>query len=216
MVYLSGMLTSNKIYIITITFIIVLISVILHEIVHGYIAKKLGDDTAEAEGRLTLNPIAHIDPFATLALPLILAALGQPIFGAAKPVPVLRHRLKWNEFGMAIVAVAGPLTNLSLAVVGGLVLRTAGVGDAYWITWWLYFVQINVGFFLFNMLPIPPLDGSRVLYAFAPEPLQRFMDQIEIYGIFIVLGLVLVGMPVIGPILSSLYRSLTSLILGIS
>ena len=209
------MLVTNKLYIAVIVFAVILISVILHEIMHGYVAKLLGDTTAEEEGRLTLNPIVHIDPITTLALPLLLAISGQPIFGAAKPVPVLRNRLKWNEFGMAIVAIAGPLTNLVLAVIGGLIVRAGIIDDVYWTTWWLYFVQINIGFFLFNLIPLPPLDGSRVLYAFAPEPLQRLMDRIEVYGIFIILALVLLGMPLLGPILGSLYQSISSAILGL-
>jgi len=210
------MLVTNKTVIIIITFGVLIVSVILHEIMHGYVAKLLGDNTAEEEGRLTLNPIPHIDPVMTLALPLLLAFTGQPIFGAAKPVPVLRHRLKWDEFGMALVAIAGPLTNLVLAVMGGLLLRFSGMNDVYWTTWWFYFVQINVGFFLFNMIPIPPLDGSRILYAFAPEPIQQFMDQIEKFGFLILLGLVIVGLPILGPILNSLYQSMMTLILGIS
>ncbi len=209
------MLISNKLVIAAITLVVIIISVILHEIMHGLVAKYLGDTTAEEEGRLTLNPIPHIDPIMTLALPLLLAITGQPVFGAAKPVPVLRHRLRWNEFGMALVAFAGPATNLVLAVVGGAILRISGIDDVYWTTWWLYFVQINVGFFLFNMLPIPPLDGSRILYAFAPEPMQRVMDMLEQYGIFIILALVLVGFPLIGPILSSLYQAITTTILGL-
>lgn len=209
------MVLTNKTYIIAITFIIVIISVIVHEVMHGYVAKLLGDTTAEEEGRLTLNPIPHIDPIATLALPIILAVLGQPIFGAAKPVPVLRHRLRWNEFGMALVAIAGPLTNLVLAILGGIILRFSELADPYWVTWWLYFVKINVGFFLFNMLPIPPLDGSRVLYAFAPEPLQNFMDKIESYGFILILALVLFGMPLIGPALGTAYEAIIRIILGI-
>ena len=208
------MLATDKITIIAITLIAILVSVVLHEVMHGYIAKLLGDDTAKDEGRLTLNPIPHIDPMMTIALPVLLAFTGQPIFGAAKPVPVLRHRLKWDEFGMALVAIAGPLTNLLLAFIGGLLLRWGGVDDIYWTTWWVYFVQINIGFFIFNLLPIPPLDGSRVLYAFAPEPVQSLMDRIEPFGFFILLGLVLFGMPFIGPILNSVYQSLTSLMLG--
>ena len=208
------MIITNKLTIVIITIVVILLSVILHEIMHGLVAKWLGDTTAEEEGRLTLNPIPHIDPVTTLALPLLLAIAGQPIFGAAKPVPVFRNRLKWDEFGMALVGIAGPLTNLLLAVIGGIIVRVFAIDSDLWITWWVYFVSINIGFFVFNMIPIPPLDGSRVLYAFAPEPVQNIMDRLENYGIFIVLGLVLLGMPIIGPIVSSLYKSLISIILG--
>jgi Zn-dependent protease len=209
------MQVNNKLFIAAITFVIVIIAVILHEVMHGLVAKKLGDTTADEQGRLTLNPIAHIDPVMTIALPLLLAITGQPIFGAAKPVPVIRNRLKWDEFGMAIVAIAGPLTNLLLAVLGGIVVRFSGINDAYWVTWWVYFVEINVGFFIFNLIPIPPIDGSRIVYAFAPEPLQRIMDRLEPYGLFIILFLVLIGLPIIGPLLGSLYQNLTALLIGI-
>ncbi len=209
------MLISNKLFIGIITFLIIVISIILHELAHGYVAKYLGDDTAEDEGRLTLNPIPHIDPIMTLALPLILALTGQPIFGAAKPVPVARHRLKWNEFGMAIVAIAGPMTNMLLACVGGLLLRISGINDVYWTTWWIYFVYINIGFALFNLIPIPPLDGSRVLYAFAPTVVQEFMDRIEQFGFILIAALVILGMPVLGPVLNSLYQTVAQAILGI-
>ena len=209
------MLISNKVYIAIITFIVIVISIILHEIAHGYVAKYLGDDTAEEEGRLTLNPVPHIDPIMTLALPLLLAITGQPIFGAAKPVPVLRHRLKWDEFGMALVALAGPLTNFLLACVGAVILRFSGITDVYWTTWWIYFVYINIGFCLFNLIPIPPLDGSRILYAFSPNPLQELMDRIEPFGFFIIAGLVILGMPIIGPVLNSVYQAVAQTVLGI-
>lgn len=209
------MLISNKLYIGIITFFVIVISIILHEIAHGYVAKYLGDDTAEEEGRLTLNPIPHIDPIMTLALPLILAITGQPIFGAAKPVPVLRHRLKWNEFGMALVAIAGPLTNIVLAGIGGLILRIGGINDVYWTTWWIYFVYINVGFALFNLIPTPPLDGSRVLYAFAPTVVQEFMDRIEQFGFLLIAVLVILGMPLLGPVLNNVYQVVAQAILGI-
>lgn len=208
------MIITNKLTIAAITILVIIISVVIHEVMHGLVAKWLGDTTAEEEGRLTLNPIPHIDPITTLGLPILLALTGQPIFGAAKPVPVFKNRLKWNEFGMALVAVAGPVTNLLLAVIAGIIVRTIPIDNTLWMTWWLYFVSINIGFFLFNMIPIPPLDGSRVLYAFAPEPMQRVMDQIEPFGIFIVLGLVVFGLPVIGPIISSSYQTLITLILG--
>jgi Zn-dependent protease len=209
------MIITNKLTIAIISIAVIMISVIIHEVMHGLVAKWLGDTTAEEEGRLTLNPIPHIDPITTLALPIILAVTGQPIFGAAKPVPVFKNRLKWEEFGMALVGVAGPLTNLLLAVVGGLIVRYINVDSSIWLTWWLYFVSINIGFFLFNMIPVPPLDGSRVLYAFAPEPMQRIMDSIEPFGIFIVFGLVIFGLPLIGPVINGLYQSLITVILGL-
>ena len=194
--------------IIIVAILAIAISVILHEVTHGYVAKYLGDSTAEDEGRLTLNPAVHIHPFFTLALPLLLAILQQPIFGAAKPVPVQAHRLKGEEFGMALVAVSGPLVNLCLAVIGGVIFSFSNISGGLWELWWSYFIQINIGFFLFNMLPIPPLDGSRVLYAFAPEPLQRVMNQLEQVGFLIILALILVGMPFFGPFLQTMYEGL--------
>jgi len=208
------MLIDNKIEIGVLSFIIIIISVILHELAHGYVAKRLGDDTAETQGRLTFNPLAHIDPFMTVLLPLLLAISGQPVFGAAKPVPISKHKLKWDEFGMAIVGFAGPLTNLILAVIGGVILKTNFSTGSLWITWWFYFIRINIGFFVFNILPVPPLDGSRVLYAFAPESIQEFMDKLERYGIFIVLIIIVLGYSFISPIINSLDQYILRLILG--
>jgi Zn-dependent protease len=205
----------DLIVIIGVSIIAIAVSVILHEVVHGYVAKYLGDTTAEEEGRLTLNPAVHIHPFFTLALPLLLAVLQQPIFGAAKPVPVQANRLRGEEFGMALVAIAGPLTNLGLAAIGGVVYSFSDISGGIWELWWKYFVQINIGFFLFNMLPIPPLDGSRVLYAFAPEPLQRFMLQLEQVGFILILLLVLLGMPFFGPALQTLYEAIYTTLISI-
>lgn len=201
--------------IVVVSIFAIAVSVILHEVTHGYVAKYLGDTTAQDEGRLTLNPLVHIHPFFTLALPLLLAVLGQPIFGAAKPVPVHGARLKGEEFGMALVAAAGPLVNLLLAVIGGVVFSISNIDGGLWELWWTYFIQINIGFFIFNILPIPPLDGSRVLYAFAPEPIQRVMDQLEQVGFVLILGLVLVGMPVLGPIMQSLYEIIYTTVISL-
>ncbi len=205
----------DLVVIISVSIVAICVSVILHEVMHGYVAKYLGDTTAEDEGRLTLNPAVHIHPFFTLALPLLLAILQQPIFGAAKPVPVQATRLRGQEFGMALVAIAGPLTNLGLAVIGGLIYSLVGITDGIWEIWWKYFIQINIGFFLFNMLPIPPLDGSRVLYAFAPEPLQRLMDQLEQLGFIIILMLVLLGMPFFGPMLQTIYEAIYTTLISL-
>lgn len=173
-------------------FVVLVISITLHEAMHAFTSHWLGDDTAEREGRISLNPLRHIDPFATLLLPLITLVLFQVPLLAAKPVPFNPNRVRFEEFGAALVGVAGPLTNLFLAMVGAGFLNLFGGDLGLGVVDVLStFVLINVGLFVFNMIPIPPLDGSRLLYAFAPEPVQRFMASLEQFGIFIVFGLVL-------------------------
>jgi Zn-dependent protease len=175
--------------------VIILLSMTLHEAMHAFVSYWLGDDTAKREGRLTLNPLKHIDPFLTIILPVGLAILGGPIFGGAKPVPFRPDRVKWDDWGAALVAIGGPLTNLLLAFIGFgvwvLVGMPSGVETLGFVL--LTFVSVNLGFFLFNIIPIPPLDGSRVLYAFAPEPVRVAMQYIERYGIFLVFAIVLLA-----------------------
>lgn len=178
---------------------VILISMTLHEAMHGFVAYFLGDDTAKREGRLTLNPVKHIDPFLTILLPLMLAVVGGPIFGGAKPVPFNPDRVRYDEWGAALVAVAGPLTNLILAFVFFGVFALAGVPTSGILSQILTTaVGVNLGFFIFNMIPVPPLDGSRVLYALAPEFVRRGMEAIERYGIIFVFAIVLVASPLIG------------------
>ena len=179
-------------------FIITLFSMILHELMHGVVALKLGDDTAKYSGRLSLNPLKHIDPVMTIMIPILLALMGGPIFGGAKPVPINKYKLKYREWGFALVAIAGPLTNFILALVFFLVGYWAGAfqiqngevyysADSFWSMFAMLGASINLGFMLFNIIPIPPLDGSRVLYAIAPEGgVRAFMEQIERYGLFAV------------------------------
>lgn len=182
---------------ITIVLGVILVSMTLHEAMHGFMAYYLGDDTAKLQGRLTLNPIKHIDPILTIALPVLLALSGGPVFGGAKPVPFNPARVKYDEFGAALVALAGPLTNLILAFIGFGAAVLLGDASISSINPGIVgsvadmFVVVNLGFFAFNMLPIPPLDGSRVLYAFAPEFVQRGMEAIERYGILFVFVLIL-------------------------
>ncbi len=178
--------------VVTLIFIIVILvfSTVLHEMAHGYVAYWLGDHTAKAMGRLSLNPIVHIDPVMSIIIPVMLYMMGGPVFGGAKPVPINTKNLKWNEWGFALVAIAGPLTNIILSFLFFLAWFFIGgnVGNGNSIL--LYGMQINMGFALFNILPIPPLDGSRVLYALAPDFARDFMRKIEPIGIFIVYILV--------------------------
>jgi Zn-dependent protease len=170
----------------------IVISLTVHEFMHAFVGFKLGDDTAAEAGRISFNPFDHIDPLTTVVLPIVtILIFGVPIL-AAKPVPFNPARLKFDEFGSALVAAAGPLSNLGLAFIGALIARFAGVGSS--LEEFLgIFIVLNVAVFVFNLIPIPPLDGSRVLYAFAPDPVRRLFDQLEPIGLFIVFGLVLMG-----------------------
>lgn len=179
---------------------VIFVSMTLHEVMHGFIAYWLGDDTAKAQGRLTLNPIKHIDPFLTILLPILLMAAGGPVFGGAKPVPFNPTRLRHGEWGVALVALSGPLINLIIAFVSfgvAVLLDDMMVGaDGSLSTAGMVLslsVQVNLGFFAFNMLPLPPLDGSRVLYALAPDFVRRGMEEIEKFGILVVFVIVVLA-----------------------
>ncbi len=178
--------------------IILLFSVIIHELAHGYVAYALGDPTAKYEGRLTLNPLKHLDPFGSVLLPLLLslpALAGQPtvILGWAKPVPINPNNFKDQRWGSLRVALAGPLSNIALALVFGLLIRFAPSSliaqSPYFFVIPLLTVSINLMLAFFNLLPIPPLDGHWILFAFLPrsfEPLKIFLSQ---YGFFLLIML---------------------------
>lgn len=187
-----------------IAFVIVLVSMIFHELAHGLVAYWLGDDTAKSEGRLTLNPTKHLDPFLSILLPLMMFISGGPVFGGAKPVPVNSRNLKHGVWGMALVAIAGPLTNFVLALVGFLIGYYTGAfmtGVGIWGEILADVVTINLGFGVFNLIPIPPLDGSRVLYAIAPDGVRNVMAQMERWGILVVMLLVVLAPGVISAIM---------------
>jgi len=172
--------------------ICLVVSITVHEFMHAYVGFRLGDTTAMERGRVSFNPLHHIDPIMTVLLPLITIVLFHFPFLAAKPVPFNPYRVKYGEYGAALLAIAGPLSNLVLAFAGALLLRSVAL-SLFLQNALVFFVQLNVALFIFNSVPIPPLDGSRVLYAFAPEPVQELMRQIEPYGFFLIFVLIFWG-----------------------
>ena len=192
-------------------------AIVLHEVAHGYVARLLGDPTAWLRGRLSLNPLRHVDWFGTIVLPGMLHLAGLPVFGWAKPVPVDYTRLRRPKRDMALVGAAGPAANFVLATLSavaiGLIARglgphgapSAGLGFA--LDNLDNFIQFNAFLGLFNLLPLPPFDGSRIVRGAAPWPLARLLDRIEPYGL-IVFFLVFVLLPQIAPSLHLVDRVL--------
>jgi|SRR5581483_4604763 len=171
--------------------IILLYSSILHEIAHGFVAEHLGDPTARLMGRLTLDPRKHLDWFMSVFLPLILLMGGSPIiFGAAKPVPIDPFNLKEGRKDVALVALSGPLTNIVIAVLASFVLRT-DVLNGFALDLFRNIMQLNLLLALFNLLPIPPLDGSKVFSMLLPEREAAAYLSIEQFGMFIIFFLLL-------------------------
>jgi Zn-dependent protease len=200
---------ANLVYIIP----AIIVSMGFHEAMHAFTAHWLGDTTASDMGRITLNPLKHIDIYMTLLLPVGLILLGLPPIFAAKPVPFNPSRVKYDEYGAALVGIAGPLTNLVLATFSALVIRLISLPELA-LTFMVVFCAINVSFFVFNMLPLPPLDGSRLLYAFAPESLQRVMYQIEAMGFMFLIVVLIVLAPIIGPFLTEANSAIVGFLLG--
>lgn len=175
---------------VTASIVALVLSLTLHEFAHALMGHYLGDTTARDQGRLTLNPLAHVDPVFTLAMPLISYLATGIAIGAAKPVPFNPWAVRFGRWGAALVAVAGPMTNLFLTIFFGLYLRFVHVSLVPY-EFLMTIVVVNAGLFVFNMIPFPPLDGSRVLYAVAPQGLRDIMDKIEGAGMGAVLLLFL-------------------------
>ena len=191
--------------------VVLLFSIIVHEVAHGYVALLNGDPTARMLGRITLNPIPHIDPVGTILMPLLLYLSGFPVVGMAKPVPVnpLNFRnYRWGEFA---VSAAGPVSNLALAVVFSGLLRL-GIDNPGFVTLAILGVRINIILALFNLIPIPPLDGSHILALLLPRDLARLYSHLQPVGFILILILFYIG--ILGAIIMPLYRQIALLMLG--
>jgi len=196
----------------------VILAITVHEVAHGWVAMKLGDCTAKMLGRLTLNPVKHIDPIGTLLVPGLLLVMGGFIFGWAKPVPVTWENLKNPKRDMALVALAGPMSNLLMALLWagvlklGLVLATSGTAEMVALLL-VYMgaagIVINLMLMVLNLLPLPPLDGGRIVASLLPDKLSWQFNRLERWGFVILLGLMFMG--VLGKILWPIIIFLTAL-----
>jgi Zn-dependent protease len=175
----------------------VLLAITVHEAAHGYVAKHFGDNTAYMLGRVTLNPLKHIDPVGTIVMPLLLIFSGSPfLFGYAKPVPVHIGNLKHPKRDMVWVALAGPLSNLGMALLWGVLfylLEGAHVTEPFFVKMAQGGILVNAVMFAFNLFPLPPLDGGRILVGLLPYQYAAMVSRIEPWGFFIVMGLVIAG-----------------------
>ncbi len=178
-----------------IIFVLLFGSVILHEIAHGYVALRLGDPTARMQGRLSLNPLVHIDLFGTIILPLMLAFTGAPVLGWAKPVPINPSYFRDPMRGMMLTGAAGPATNFAIALIAGLLFVIVKPLATFQIVPFLMaqLFVINIYLGLFNLIPIPPLDGSRVAVGFMSPALAASYMRIERFGILILFGIIYLG-----------------------
>ncbi len=189
-------------------YIIVLVfSVIVHEIAHGFVALHFGDQTAKNAGRLTLNPLRHLDPFGSILFPLLLAYAHLPVFGWAKPVPYDPRNLRHPKKESGLIALAGPLTNLLLAAVFALIVRiliaTLGVANYGPLIVLLdAVVWVNIALTFFNLIPLPPLDGSGALFSLLPTSFRSVEIFMQRYGVYLLLGLIFFGLDFLGPVVN--------------
>ena len=193
--------------------IVLVFSAIIHEYMHGWMADRLGDPTAKDAGRLTLNPLPHIDLYGSIIIPLLLIFSGSSlVFGWAKPVPFNPYNLRDQKYGSAKVAIAGPLGNLITALFFGLILRFAPLGNMTFVAGLLQIIVfINLLLMVFNLVPIPPLDGSKVLMAFLPYEWQIRFASIERFGMLIVVIFLIFGFTFIYPVIFFLFKLITGI-----
>ena len=220
---------NNMVYQIAIWLVPLVIAIVFHEVAHGLVARRLGDPTAEERGRLSFNPLRHVDPVGTIILPLILAISHAPVFGWAKPVPVNYARLRHPRRDMVLVALAGPGMNLLLAIAGAAILMAtialsggAQTGAARFIADSAYvFVLLNVFLGVFNLLPVPPFDGGHVVEGLLPPNLAAEFRKIGRFSLLVLVVLLLVlprlspSADVVGRFVSPLAKSIAAAILGI-
>ncbi len=196
-------------------FVVLIFSVMIHEISHGLMAERLGDPTARMSGRITLNPVSHIDLFGSILLPLALVLTGSPVvIGWAKPVPYNPYLTRNPKTAGGKIAAAGPLSNFFLAIIFAALFRVAWTGGMQGLAaTFAVVVVVNLALGVFNLLPIPPLDGSKVLFALLPEnsAMHRAADLLERYGIILIFLLLWVGGSLLGPVIGYLFRLLTGI-----
>ncbi|MBP6859188.1 MAG: site-2 protease family protein [Candidatus Magasanikbacteria bacterium] len=191
-------------------FLVIVPSAIIHEYAHGWVADMLGDPTARYAGRLTINPVAHVDLWGTILMPIFLslATGGAFMFAYAKPVPYNPYNLKNQKWGPSMVALAGPVANLLLAVVFAIIIRVLPLSNFTSVL--AVIVYANVMLTIFNLVPIPPLDGSKVLYALLPSSAYKIKDFLDKYGFIVLLLFIFFLFELISPIINGLYSLLVA------
>lgn len=210
----------STLQIISVALIPVIFAIVLHEVAHGWVAKQFGDNTAYAQGRLSLNPIKHIDPIGTLLVPIVLYMTVGFAFGWAKPVPITWRNLRQPKRDMVYVALAGPAANLVMAICWGIVLKIVSLlpADLVFITEPLALmasigIGVNIILMIFNLLPLPPLDGGRVAVGLLPPRQGYYLSRLEPYGIIIILVLLATGVlgTIISPIINLIFQLISTL-----
>lgn len=192
---------------------ILIMSVVIHEVSHGYAASMLGDQTARYQGRLTLNPIKHIDPFGSVIVPAISYFLGGFIFGWAKPVPYNPYNLRPGRWSEALVAAAGPASNISIAILFGLLIRVGIITNPAAVQITAMIVFINILLAVFNLVPIPPLDGSKLLFAFFPSSTFKLRGFFAQYGFIFILFFIFFLWKFIAPVITIIFSLITGIAL---